>query len=408
MYRLPLVSTAILLGTLVAALGLAGPANAQEGPVHGTVQSATGQTVTIELDSGYRVQLGSQGTIWATKMTLGEETTVQQGQIRVQETDGQSVTAQLTEGKGIEEGQDVRFGTVREVGTLTVRVQPEDATVYVGNEPIGEGTVRQVVDAGPRQLGATADGYNTEEKTVLVERGESRDVTFDLSQSLGRLTVETTPGSAQLEIETDPFQYEQIGRTPVRGYEYEAGTYDLRISKEGYQTISDEVTLESGALTERSYQLEQATGTLVVGSDPSGASVYVEGDYEGTTRLEMEVEPGSYEVELKEDGYQSGSEYARVSAGETENVYLDLNQTVTADAASSEADNEESVGTDERPPLLNSGELLGIAVWSGIGYASGNSDGEDSPSGPGVGAAIFGGAALLIYLSDRDESDLFN
>jgi len=59
MYRLPLASTALLLGTLLAALGLTGPANAQDGPVHGTVQSASGQTVTIELDSGYRVEAGT-------------------------------------------------------------------------------------------------------------------------------------------------------------------------------------------------------------------------------------------------------------------------------------------------------------------------------------------------------------
>lgn len=407
-YRLPVVSTALLFGALLAALCLAGPANAQEGPVHGTVQSISGQTVTIEVDSGYRVEAGTQGTIWATKMTLGEETSVEQGQIRVQGTDGRSVTAQLTEGKGIEEGQDVRFGTVREVGTLTVRVQPEDATVYVLRQEeearrLGKGTVRQTMDTGPYRLRASADGYSGEEQTVLVERGESRDVTFDLSRSLGRLTVETTPNSAQLEIETDGFQnYEQIGRTPVRGYEYEAGTYDLRISKEGFQTISDDVTLEPGALTEKSYELERVTGTLVVDSDPSGASVYVDGNYEGTTQARVEVAVGRHEVELREDGYQSGSEYARVSAGETENVYLELDQTVTADAASSEADGEDSPGTDEEPPLLTSGELLGTAVWASIGGLAGGTGEEGSPSDARVGAALVGGFALVYYLTDGD------
>jgi hypothetical protein len=336
-------------------------------------------------------------------MTLGEETTVEQGQIRVQEADGRSVTARLVEGKGIEEGQDVRFDSVREVGTLTVRAEPEDATIYKENEPLGEGTVRRVVNTGPHKIQVVADGYNAEEQSVLVERGEDEVLTLDLSRSMGRLTVETTPSSAEVEIETSSFQYEQIGRTPVRSYEYEAGTYDLRISKDGYQTISDEVTLESGTLTEKSYELERAMGTLVVKSDPSGADVYIDKNYRGTTREEVEVAAGRYEVEVREDGYRSENKYARVSAGETENVYLTLDQTVTADAGSSDSGDEESTGTDERPPRLNAGELLGTTAWSGIGYAVGKSDGN-----PALGAAVFGGLAFLDYISDRDESDLFN
>ncbi|WP_251980239.1 PEGA domain-containing protein [Salinibacter ruber] len=337
-------------------------------------------------------------------MTLGEETSVEQGQIRVQGTDGQSVTAQLTEGKGIEEGQDVRFGTVREVGTLTVRVQPEDATVYVLRQEeearrLGEGTVRQTMDTGPYRLRASADGYSGEEQTVLVERGESRDVTFDLSRSLGRLTVETTPNSAQLEIETDPFQYEQIGRTPVRGFEYEVGTYDLRISREGYQTISEKVTLKPGALTEKVYELERATGTLVVDSDPSGASVYVDGNYEGTTQERVEVAAGRHEVELREKGYQSESGYKRVSAGETENVYLELDQTVTADASSSSSNGEEQPSTTENPPRITSAELLGITLWSGVG-AGINSTGDGGTEAIAIGAGITGGMALFYYIFD--------
>lgn len=387
-YIYRMISVPFLLGALLAALCLAGPANAQDGPVHGTVQSTSGQTVTIELDLGYRVETGIQGTIWATKITLGEETSVEQGQVRVKETDGRSVTAQITEGKGIDEGQDVQFGTVREVGTITVRVQPKDATVYMENEPVGEGTVRQVVDVGPYQLGATADGYNTEEKSVLVERGEDEVITLNLSRALGRLTVETTPSSAELAIWTDELRYDRLGRTPVRSHLYEPGTYELRISKEGYQTISDEVTLEPGALTEKSYELKQATGTLVVTSNPSGAEVYVNGSYQGTTRKEMAVEPGRHKVKLSEDGYESESQFARVSAGETENIHHELDQVVMGSTASSASETEDASeskceysglthigvatlgaligGASAKVPYL--GVMLGGSVGSGIGY----------------------------------------
>jgi len=307
-------------------------------------------------------------------MTLGEETTVQQGQIRVQETDGQSVTAQLTEGKGIEEGQDVRFGTVREVGTLTVRVQPEDATVYVGNEPIGEGTVRQVVDAGPRQLGATADGYNTEEKSVLVERGEDEVVTFNLSRALGRLTVETTPNSAKLEIETDPFQYEQIGRTPVQRYELEPGAYDLKISKDGYKTITPEVGVEAGDVAVKSYTLEEKVATLIVTSEPDGASVYVDGEYKGTTRLETEIAPGRYNVEVRESDYENEEENVILSAGERQSLSFDLSEVVTADNTSS-SDPEASSGNTN---WLWSAALIGGAIYFATNSSDDESDNSDS------------------------------
>ncbi len=60
------------------------------------------------------------------------------------------------------------------------------------------------------------------------------------------------------------------------------------------------------------------TGSISVSSTPSGASVYLDGSYKGTTPMTIkEVRADSYTITLKLTGYQDWSQTIRVIAGET-------------------------------------------------------------------------------------------
>ena len=98
------------------ALGLlpAGPVQAQDNPVHGTVQSVSGQTVTVQLKEGYRVEPGTEGIIYDVRTTSGQETSVNL-KIRVQKVSGSSATARLREKESAERGREVRFANVHKV-----------------------------------------------------------------------------------------------------------------------------------------------------------------------------------------------------------------------------------------------------------------------------------------------------
>lgn len=46
-----------------------------------------------------------------------------------------------------------------------------------------------------------------------------------------------------------------------------------------------------------------ANGILVVKSEPDGASIFIDGDLRGATNSNIKLAPGSYDVEIKKDGY---------------------------------------------------------------------------------------------------------
>jgi hypothetical protein len=48
-----------------------------------------------------------------------------------------------------------------------------------------------------------------------------------------------------------------------------------------------------------------STGILAISSDPKAAKVYVNGKLEGVTDINLNLEPGEYQVEIKKEGYNS-------------------------------------------------------------------------------------------------------
>jgi hypothetical protein len=58
-------------------------------------------------------------------------------------------------------------------------------------------------------------------------------------------------------------------------------------------------------------------GSISVSSSPSGASIYLDGSYKGTTPMAIKnVEKGSYTIALKYTGYQDWSQTISVRAGD--------------------------------------------------------------------------------------------
>lgn len=60
---------------------------------------------------------------------------------------------------------------------------------------------------------------------------------------------------------------------------------------------------------------------ITVNSSPSGASVYIDGTYKGKTPMRsVELDPGSYEIQLTKDGYHSWSDRVNIDTGEQKTI----------------------------------------------------------------------------------------
>lgn len=125
------------------------------------------------------------------------------------------------------------------------------------------------------------------------------------------------------------------GTTPCNIIVYTTGTpidHDIVISKNGYYDYHHYI----GDIYANQYITVNAiltpvvqTGYLDISSSPSGANVYVDGIYQGTSPLVVSVDAGSHSIRMEKPGYDTWYGTYSVSAGSTDQVYASLGSSVT-------------------------------------------------------------------------------
>lgn len=135
----------------------------------------------------------------------------------------------------------------------------------------------------------------------------------------GTLEIYSTPSEAKVYING-----EYKGVTPL-SLKLELGTYTIKLTKKDYEDYTTTVTLSTGETKSISATLKPTYGYLTIDSSPSGAEVYVDGNYAGTTPLESyKLSPGGYEVKIIKEGYEEYSETVSIIAGETTTLSASL------------------------------------------------------------------------------------
>jgi len=94
----------------------------------------------------------------------------------------------------------------------------------------------------------------------------------------------------------------ELSRDPL---EFEYGSYDIEIVKNGYVTYTSRFTVNSPEKT-ITPQLAQEVlvGTLTVTSNPAGATLLIDGISAGTTPYKGDISQGEHSITLKKEGYK--------------------------------------------------------------------------------------------------------
>ena len=130
----------------------------------------------------------------------------------------------------------------------------------------------------------------------------------------GTLTVTSDPTNAVVILdgynsETTPWVFTGL----VQGY------HTVEIDYPGYEAYVTNVYLDNGANQEIDARLSslQTYGSMVIQSSPTGAGVFIDGNYEGTTPVTVGgLTEGIHQVELHLGGYMVKTSMERVTAGQ--------------------------------------------------------------------------------------------
>lgn len=110
------------------------------------------------------------------------------------------------------------------------------------------------------------------------------------------------------------------GTTPVTVSEIPKGQLVLVLKKEGYKTLTREISINAGDTPNLYYELEALPGQMNLTSLPGGARFYINGEPRGEGPLYLKnVKPGTYTVKVEKDGYDAETREITVANGETVN-----------------------------------------------------------------------------------------
>ena len=132
-------------------------------------------------------------------------------------------------------------------GYLNVTTSPEDgALVFVNNKKVGETPYKSdKMESGTYKVRVMKDNYKTTEESFVVTDGNTTDAQISMSP------VEAPkPASGTLEITSNPMRAdiyvdgELIGQTPRVISDLPVGKHELKLQKQGYETLTENIVIE--------------------------------------------------------------------------------------------------------------------------------------------------------------------
>jgi hypothetical protein len=207
-------------------------------------------------------------------------------------------------------------------GTLVVSSRPTGALVTVdGGRGQQAPWTYTDMPAGGHIVRAFLSGYQTYVSLTNVPPGGTAAVEATLLPltDVGVIQAKSNPGGADVYIDGL-----YSGATSATVGNLAVGPHFVELRRAGYNPWIDTVQVLSSQVVIIDATLEVAStveiGSISVSSSPSGASVYLDGGYQGTTQpgnpLDLTgIPPGQHAVRLNLAGYQDYTQNVQVQSG---------------------------------------------------------------------------------------------
>ena len=201
----------------------------------------------------------------------------------------------------------------------------------------------------------------------------------------------------------------KTGKTPLKE-DLKTGQYKILLKRRGYEKNEKDVRVLPGETTKVAYTLKRLPpGVLHVTTEPSGATLWINGKEQGITPFERDAAPDSYSLKLKMEGYETIEDRAIVNSNEETHLHLFLER-------------DYPINPYKKYGYVTFFSGLGLVAFGGLAtwqakvaandYKSGDWGAKDRNSGwtagmglgYGVGGALMVTGIVLFALSPGDET----
>ena len=224
---------------------------------------------------------------------------------------------------GADRNQTIAAALTKLPGRVTFEVDPAGASVAVaGLDSPRLAPFEAAIPAGPQSALISSERYQDATVEFDVEgMDRQQTVTATLAPNWADVLIPTRPPGADVHIDDEPTGVTTPGPVPILD-----GERRVSVKLAGYKTWTDILDIEAGNdLVLPAVELVVADGLVAVASTPAGASITVDGAYQGVTPLDVYVTPNrSHEFRIFKAGYDTKTRTVNVPSGERRRIAFSL------------------------------------------------------------------------------------
>ena len=221
------------------------------------------------------------------------------------------------------EPQVVALSLLKLPGILSITTSPiAGAEIFIDDQPIGSSPLADIeVASGNHRFRAQAQRYVPLDETVEVEGfGKRQRIELQLTPAWATVKITSTPPGATVTVAG-----RELGVTPVTT-DLMADSYQLKVVLAGHDALTHEfVVIANQPQTLADFALQESNATVSLTSNPRGATVTVDGKYQGTAPIDLSLSPRvPHKLELAKPGFQSVSRSVSLQPAATQSLTIEL------------------------------------------------------------------------------------
>ena len=197
-----------------------------------------------------------------------------------------------------------------------------DAAVSIEAKELGTTPVtKHELKEGSYRIRVIAERFITVETNVTIEGlGQTLDLAIALTPDWAEVSFSSEPTAAALIVDD-----QKLGATPGTS-ELTQGTHDIRFELSEHLPFTTQIVVQANTpATIGPVKLDLANAYLLLTSDPSEATVTIDGVFEGKTPLHIPIRPNvDHSVAVSKPGHTPKTQRVQAAPSETNSVTITL------------------------------------------------------------------------------------
>ena len=205
-------------------------------------------------------------------------------------------------------------------GSISVKANVTGARILLDGKLTGKNSPATLTEipSGSHIITLQSDKYAPQQQNVVVEDGQTADVSMSLDARFARITINSIDG-AEIYNNGKLLGRNRISEDMMEGY------YDLEVRMDHYKSVTKQIQVIAGQSQDITLNPIPKYGSLDIVSTPHNATITIDGKVVGKSPLTInEILEGEHTVQLTLDNFQSENRIITIIEKQTSSLQTNL------------------------------------------------------------------------------------